>query len=172
MVLKQKVLNIACFLLCCGAYLEGDPMQQSNRPGFRHCLVGLALMMIWQPFSGYSADFFLKWNPNSEPDLLGYYIYYQEGVSTVANPAGATRVTIALDDPGFDAANPGYSLTGLKDGTPYYFAVSAYNAAGESELSAEVFLTKGPGDDPTPAGSTDSSSGSGGSGGCFIGAAQ
>ena len=140
--------------------------------GVRHYLFAL-LLTCW-PTAGHAADFSLNWHPNSESDLLGYYLYYQEGVSVAADPAGAVKIAIALNAPGFDVGNPGYTITGLKDDTLYYFAVSAYNAAGESGLSDEVSLSKHAAGDPdggaSGAGSTDDASGSGSSGGCFIGA--
>ena len=145
--------------------------RQTRHAGMRHYLFAL-LLTCW-PMTGHAADFSLNWHPNSESDLLGYYLYYQEGVSVVADPAGAVKITIALNAPGFDVSNPGYTLTGLKDDTLYYFAVSAYNAAGESGLSDEVSLSKHAAADPdggaSGAGSESDSSNSGSSGGCFIG---
>ena len=132
-----------------------------------------ALLLACWPIASHAADFSLHWQPNSEPDLLGYYLYYQEGVSVAADPAAAVKIAIALNAPGFDESNPGYTLTGLKDDTLYYFAVSAYSAAGEGGLSAEVSLSKHAAGDPgggaSGAASTGDSSGSGSSGGCFIG---
>jgi hypothetical protein len=149
-------------------------MKHARHAGWRLCLFGLALLLAWQPMAGHAADFFLKWHANDESDLQGYYLYYQEGASIAAAPAGAARIDIALDAPGFDADNPSHTLTGLKEDTLYYFAVSAYNAVGESGLSDEVSLIKHAGEDPddgaTGAGTTGQSSGSGSSGGCFIGA--
>ena len=149
-------------------------MQKFHSIGLLYGFLMIVLIPTFRPASGYAADFLLKWNPNNENDLLGYYVYCVEGASLAAGPAGATKLNIALDTPGFDAAHPSYTLSGLKDGTLYSFAVSAYNAAGESIISSQVSMNKSPSD---PGGSadapgTDSTGGSGGSGGCFIGAAQ
>jgi hypothetical protein len=154
---------------------ELRPSMKHTRPaGWRHCLFGLALLLACWPMAGHAADFLLKWHANNESDLQGYYLYYQEGVSVTAEPAGALKINIALDAPGFDADNPGHTLTGLKEDTLYYFAVSAYNAAGESGLSEEVSLSKHTGEDSddgtSGAGSSGNPSDSGSSGGCFIGA--
>jgi len=146
-------------------------MLQSYRLGLLHCSIGLVLMLASQPILGHTADFVLKWNSNNEHDLLGYYLYYQEGVSVTAMGAGATKMNIALNTPGFDADQPTYTITGLKNETLYYFAVSAYNAAGESALSDEVFLSKGPGDEVNTSGAGNTGS-SGDSSGCFINTAQ
>lgn len=131
------------------------------------CSLGLGLVLAGPPLPAHSADFLLKWNPNAEQDILGYYIYYQEEASLAPDLTGAIKVTIALDSPGFDADHPSHRLTSLKDDTLYYFAVSAFSAAGESALSQEVALKKGPADSTDPSG-TEGTGGSGG--GCFIGA--
>ena len=144
-------------------------MRKGSLIGWLTCSLGIVLMLAGQPPPACPADFLLKWNPNNEQDLLGYYIYYQENASLASGLAGATKVIIALDTPGFDASRPGYTLTNLKDDTLYYFAVSAFSAAGESVLSQEVSLKKGPADSTDPSG-TESTGGSGGGGGCFIGA--
>jgi hypothetical protein len=163
-------------------------MQKFYRLGLFLCSLGLVLTPACQPRVVYAADFLLEWDANTEQDLQGYYVYYREGATVSADLAGATKETVALDTPGFDADHPGFTFTGLKDETLYYFAVSAFSAAGESPLSGEVSLSKGQDDnneDPSggsgdPEGSADSggsgdsgdSEDTGGSGGCFIGTAQ
>ena len=149
-------------------------MQKFHIPGLLYGFLLFVLMVAFRPISGEAADFLLKWNPNNEYDLLGYYVYYLEGASVTADTAGATKVNISLDTPGFDAAHPSYTLTDLKNETLYSFAVSAYSAAGESILSSQVSLSKSPSDegDEANASGTDSTSGSGSSGGCFISAAR
>lgn len=137
---------------------------------FIGCLAGSLLMMVCYPFTGFAADFLLEWDPNSESDLQGYYVYYQEASSVAADPASATKVQIPLDAQGFDKNSPNRTLSGLKDDTLYFFAVSAYNAAGESHLSDEVSLSKN--SSGSGSSNTGSSGDSGSSGGCFISAVQ
>lgn len=68
----------------------------------------------------------LVWDPNSEPDLAGYRLYYGTASRTynrTVEVSGNTSVTV--DD--------------LELGTMYYFAVTAFNTAGlESDFSNEV----------------------------------
>jgi fibronectin type 3 domain-containing protein len=68
----------------------------------------------------------LAWNPNKEPDLAGYKVYY----GTVSRRYG----------PGIDVGNvTSYSLSGLLKGQKYYVSVTAYNKSGkESSFSKEV----------------------------------
>ena len=68
----------------------------------------------------------LAWNPNKEPDLAGYRVYY----GTASRKYG----------PGIDVGNvTSYSLSGLLKGQKYYISVTAYNKSGkESSFSKEV----------------------------------
>jgi hypothetical protein len=71
----------------------------------------------------------LAWDPNSEPDLAGYRLYYGVASRTYDHTLeviGDTQV----------------SVDGLELGTTYYFAVTAHNTAGlESDYSNEVSYT-------------------------------
>jgi hypothetical protein len=73
-----------------------------------------------------AATLTLAWNPNPEPDIAGYVLYWgtQSGVYTSNSNVG--NVTMK-------------QVTGLADATVYYFAVKAYNTAGlMSGYSSEV----------------------------------
>ncbi len=73
----------------------------------------------------YNKQVTLSWNPNSEPSIVGYKIYYGTSSGNYS----------AIIDVGNRTS---YTITGLGLGT-YYFVVTAYNAAGiESGYSAEV----------------------------------
>ena len=71
----------------------------------------------------------MSWNLNNETDLAGYKIYVgtQSGVYTFpGSPFMIGKVT-------------SYTITNLPIGQTYFFALSAYdNAGNESPLSAEV----------------------------------
>lgn len=68
----------------------------------------------------------LAWDPNTEPDIAGYRMYYgtESGVYTqIINVGNVTN----------------YTVTNLNVGPIYYFAVTCYNTSGlESEFSNEV----------------------------------
>ena len=85
------------------------------------CLAWLTLCDV-----ANAASLTLAWNPNAEPDIAGYVLYWgtQSGVYTSNSNVG--NVTAK-------------QVTGLADGTVYYFAVKAYNMAGlMSGYSSEV----------------------------------
>lgn len=71
----------------------------------------------------------LAWAANGEADLAGYRVHY--GTSS--------RTYTASHDAGM---TPSYSVTGLRPGETYYFAVTAYDEAGmESAYSDELTYT-------------------------------
>ena len=72
----------------------------------------------------------LQWEPNTEPDLAGYKLYYgtSTGVYTVTNDVGGVTST---------------SVAELTAGIEYFFALTAYNTTAlESTFSNEVSDTK------------------------------
>ena len=96
--------------------------------GSTGCLIGLILLM-W-PTGILQADTVvsLAWDANTEPDLAGYRIHY--GTS----PGNYTLPTITVV-----GQNNARTITSLQANTTYYFAVTAYDLAGnESPLSNEV----------------------------------
>jgi Fibronectin type III domain len=119
-------------------------MKQPGCYRFLYCLAGLGLMLAWWPMAGFAADFLLKWNPNSAADQVqGYYVYYKAGASMAGDPANADqKAEIDLNASGFDPAHPSHTLVNLQGDTLYFFAVSAFSAAGEGALSDEVSLSK------------------------------
>lgn len=74
-----------------------------------------------------SADVSLAWDPNVEPDLAGYKMYYgtsSRGYTCTVDVGNHTTCTIS----------------GLEEGNTYYFAATTYDLVGnESDYSAEVF---------------------------------
>ena len=95
----------------------------------RRCLICFwSFCLAWLTLCGVAnaATLTLAWNPNPEPDIAGYVLYWgtQSGVYTSNSNVG--NVTMK-------------QVTGLADATVYYFAVKAYNTAGlMSGYSSEV----------------------------------
>ncbi len=79
----------------------------------------------------------LSWNPNPERDLAGYRVYYGESSSPHAKVVDV-GLTSTPD-------SPVYTVNDLVEGKTYFFAVTAYDSAGnESGLSNEVSKLVGP----------------------------
>jgi hypothetical protein len=62
----------------------------------------------------------LAWDPNTESDLAGYRVHY-------GTASGSYSTTVDVDK-----SNTTCTITNLTAGQTYYFAASAYNAAGDS----------------------------------------
>ena len=81
-----------------------------------------------------NAQVSLTWNANSEPDLAGYNVYRNttSPVPTSGTPVnGAALVT-----------SPNYNDTGVTNGTPYYYNVTAVDTSGnQSTASNEANAT-------------------------------
>lgn len=76
------------------------------------------------------------WNPNQEPDLQGYIVY-----RSVANPGPY----YALDGAVLSASTTSYDDFDVVNGETWFYAVTAFDASGESELSLDtVFDTPRP----------------------------
>src|SRR5450432_3100781 len=90
-----------------------------------------------QGTSAQSANVTLAWNPNPEPNIAGYRLYYGTASRIYpgeTNAGNSTTVTVS----------------GLSGGTVYYFALTSYNTAGlESAFSNEVAYAP-PSQTPTP----------------------
>ena len=119
-------------------------------------------------------DIVLGWDPNYDPDLAGYILYVDDG--TTPMPYGYVD-TYELDD--LDPVNPMIKIDDLKNGTVYYFVLTAYDIDGnESDYSDEICVMDGkecPASFLSPSVSSSGSEGGGGGGGggvtCFIGTA-
>jgi hypothetical protein len=99
----------------------------------------------------YAIDVTLEWNANSEPDLVGYKVYYDTDSGHpyygIGSPDGDSPI---------DVGNvTRFTVTGLEDSETYYFAITAYSTVDvESTYSNQV--------------ATNNSDNEGGGGGCFI----
>ncbi|MBW2122995.1 MAG: cadherin-like domain-containing protein [Deltaproteobacteria bacterium] len=90
---------------------------------FLSALFSLFLLSGW---NGYCADATLTWNPNTEPDLAGYRVYYGNATRNYTSMVDVAHQTTCI-------------LSGLEEGRTYYVAATAYDVSGnESDLSEEI----------------------------------
>lgn len=89
------------------------------------CIFTLALVLGYAQSSS-AGQVTLEWGASSGPGVAGYKVYYGTQSRTYPNV--------------FDVGNTTrYTVTGLQEGTTYYFAVTAYNLSRlESAYSTEV----------------------------------
>src|SRR5262249_43308662 len=80
----------------------------------------------------------LAWDAETDPTVVGYTVHWGTSSNSLTNtqPAGALNTA---------------TVSGLTTGITYYFAVTAYNAAGiNSAYSNEVSYTPTPAPTPSP----------------------
>ena len=99
--------------------------------------------------AAHAGEVTVAWDPNPEPDVAGYKIYYGTSPGSYSSFVNAGNITSMV-------------ISGLTAGATYYFAAVAYDGSGnESGLSNEITYAV-----PAAASADSSSSGSGGA--CFI----
>ena len=81
------------------------------------------------PPSPSTGNVTLTWTANREPDIAGYKVYVGTASGTYSFPGSAFVIGKVTS----------YTVSNLPMGQTYFFAISAYDSAGnESQLSAEV----------------------------------
>ena len=86
----------------------------------------------------FATNVSLQWDPETDPNVTGYKVYYQADSSTQPlNGTGATNGASPVDVQNLTSA----TISGLDPNHAYYFAVTAYNASGvESPYSNLVAI--------------------------------
>jgi K319L-like, PKD domain len=96
----------------------------------RCAVVPLAFVVILLPTSATAFDITLAWDRNTEPDLAGYRVF-----------ARAEGDSYDYGHPDWEGTGTTCTLSGLLDGTSYYFVARAFDTAGNvSGNSNEVFF--------------------------------
>lgn len=116
------VLRASVLALCLAASACGGSVVRYN-PGIPAVPTGLAAT------SG-DGEVSLSWS--AVAGASGYFIYYS--TTTGVTKANGTRLPLTI-------LAPTYLVTGLTNGTTYYFVVSSASASGESDVSSEVSST-------------------------------
>ena len=104
----------------------------------------LAMMFAWIYFLAvcqspcFAATVALSWDPNTEPDLAGYKVYYKADSSSLPfDGTGAAEGASPLDS----SSQASATISGLDPNKAHFFAVTAYNTSGvESSFSNIVSI--------------------------------
>jgi hypothetical protein len=97
-------------------------------------VIPLIMMIVLFAFGAsaqtvWTVDVNLAWDPNPEPDIAGYKLYYGTVSGEYAEPVDVGNVITG-------------NVPGLQLGTLYFFAATAYNTSGlESDFSDEISWT-------------------------------
>lgn len=116
------------------------------------CLVTYMLLTL----TAIAGDVTLGWDPNSEPDLKGYNLYFKNHISEDYRLM-SEMFENDLENP----LAPTVKIFGLSDSLVYYFVATAFNDTDESDHSNEVIWEAPAEPDPDNGDNGDSS-------GCFI----
>ncbi len=82
-----------------------------------------------------AASVTLTWQRNQEPDIAGYKIFY-------GTRSGRYTNSITIDDTANQPLERSYTVDGLQEGATYYFAIKAFDLAGqEGVFSDEISKT-------------------------------
>lgn len=82
------------------------------------------------PLTTGTATVALSWNPNTEPDLSSYRVYYGTSSRNYSNSIAVGKTTSS-------------TISGLTSGTIYYFALTAVDTSGnQSPYSQEVAISR------------------------------
>jgi hypothetical protein len=112
----------------------------------------ISIFLLTAPLC-HAAQVTLAWDPNPEPTVSGYRVYYGTSsyyYSSVIDVGNRTDCTI----------------TGLLSGVTYVISATAYSSRGDESNFSDAIAYTVPGDSPTPSPSPSPSGSSGG--GCFI----
>src|SRR4030042_4102323 len=104
------------------------PLVDNGHSFSRKILVAFPILLIALlfPLFDSNAQIRLAWDPNTEPDVAGYQIYYGTASRNYRYSIDVGNVTT-------------YTLPGLTQGVTYYIALTAYESANnESAYSNEV----------------------------------
>jgi hypothetical protein len=97
----------------------------------------LLLSLFVTPADAY--DVVIAWDPNDEPNLAGYVLYVDDGISEILYEYIDTYPLEELDP-----QNPRVKITDLSEDLAYYFVVTAYDKDGnESDYSDEICVING-----------------------------
>jgi len=146
--------------------------RKSDYTPFLLCLLIFLTVQLSSSFC-LAAEVTLGWNPNEESNLAGYMIYRNIGSH---GPPYKYDDTLPEDDLA-NPLDPKVIITGLKENTKYYIALTAYDTQGnESKYSDEICVQIIDSVADECSYSTSESSkgggGGGGGGGCFVSAAD
>jgi len=96
------------------------------------CFIAIVAILFLSPVYSHTAnaaDVTLEWDPNPEPDIAGYEVYYGVSSRNYSEMIDVGNFTIC-------------TIGNLETGVTYYFAAKAYNTDGyRSDYSDEVTYT-------------------------------
>ena len=101
-------------------------------------LIFFLVFILWSS-SALAQIVSLEWDPNTDPQLAGYRIYYQAG--TPQSPLLGTGAEEGASP--IDAGPENFQIITLpNDGRVYYFAITAYDASGYESAYSNIVANR------------------------------
>ena len=114
------------------AMLSAFQSRHTYQKRFILCFIAIVAILFLSPVYSHTAnaaDVTLEWDPNPEPDIAGYEVYYGVSSRNYSEMIDVGNFTIC-------------TIGNLETGVTYYFAAKAYNTDGyRSDYSDEVTYT-------------------------------
>ncbi|MHC4640104.1 MAG: hypothetical protein ACYS32_00565 [Planctomycetota bacterium] len=124
------------------------------------------MLMLTGLQSAIPADITLAWDPNEEPEVIGYNIYFRNHINE------DYRFMAEILEQDFDnPLQPTIGIWGLSEILTYHFVATAFSTDEESDYSNSVIWSAPPEPPTEPPPAPAPPAGSGG-GGCFISSIQ
>ena len=124
-------LDLSYLRCSTGAGRRAEYYTQSSVLSPQHFILILLLfaLCIMPLCAAQAASVDLEWDPNTEPQLAGYKIYWGTSSGNYASSKNVGNTTVC-------------TITGLDEGKTYYFAATAYDGTGaESGYSNQISHT-------------------------------
>jgi hypothetical protein len=116
------------------------PIPQISGIGRLVFMILFCSVILWSAPTAHTAQVTFAWDPNPEPDIAGYKMYYGTTSRDYDWYIDVGRVTT-------------FTVPDLSDGVTYYFAVIAYDTSNlESAYSDEVRWSENAPPSPSPSG--------------------
>jgi hypothetical protein len=112
--------------------------RQKSSPKSTFCLpirLLIAALAFLLAAGGALASVTLAWDPNLEPDVAGYRLYYGAVSGTYSQMLDVGPATVA-------------TIAGLDKDTPYYFVVTAINLQGQESAPSDEVMFELSGNEP------------------------
>jgi len=89
----------------------------------------------------WAASITITWDRNQEPDIAGYKVYW-------GTASGSYSDSATINDTATDPPTATYTIDGLDVGTTYYFAIKAFDLAGQESIYSDEASIDIPGEGP------------------------
>ena len=123
---------------------QGKQSKVNEKHFYKHfCVLLSCLSFIFIAQTALAASVTISWDRNQETDIAGYKIYW--GTSS-----GLYSDSSTINDTATEPPTATFTIDGLDVGTTYYFAIKAFDLAGQESVYSDEALIQIPGEEDPP----------------------